>query len=752
MSNGVSEITVDIFDTDVQIVSGDPEVVPLQMGQNPLTISVVDNNKDKYTPIKSKQAKIEIKTEAGIDIMTFTGSRDNRFYVEIYNGDSTFLFKGFLVTADLTQPFLPNRQTLVLTASDCLALLRDVPLTDSDGDTPVGKNRIIKYIAWALEKTGMNLFIKVVNNLRHGSGPVTVALVNFSNPSSTIFFPASTEDKFYPGQEIQVSSAGTNNGNTFVVVQNNGGLNIEVTPAPVHESGATNVTFIDTSSNGHFYTKVYLDAKTFESEIGECENCYQVLEKILGKDCFITQYQGEWWIVRIDEFDENDIYVSVFESDGTFDTNNGATSYNIEIGETEVFRFALADQLLEREMAPGYTKLIYNYNFPLEVPCNKDFSRGDVIDDTLPEKTYALDCWTLREGVPGFYGTVDGTTATIHRIFNDIDYEEERYVVLTARTSFETSSINDATYIESEAIPVSEKDKISASVQFRCDSDIGTGGNGNARLFRIVLNGDDGSWWILGEDSTGDGIPKWFNTSAWTVNTAKGAVSVDFDVDDTEWRTISWDAPAVPISGNIYLWLNQFNQLNSSDDNREVWYSNLSFSYLPYINGSYQQYTGQYQKVTRTETGYLSKKEDEVFISDSPKKLFKGAMFVLVDGAYVLTTWFYPHNVFPSGPPDATYIHPYGELQIRSYFNQYRKANVIFTGTIRGLSNTWPDLINKFLLTDAHAAATNRYFLNTAFNQDWKTGLMQGSILIECYDRIDGKIYSEEREFKYISR
>ena len=36
--------------------------------------------------------------------------------------------------------------------------------------------------------------------------------------------------------------------------------------------------------------KCYLDAKTFEADAGERENCYTVLEKILGHDCFVTQY------------------------------------------------------------------------------------------------------------------------------------------------------------------------------------------------------------------------------------------------------------------------------------------------------------------------------------------------------------------------------------------------------------------------------------------------------------------------------
>ncbi|MGA4923463.1 hypothetical protein, partial [Bacillus subtilis] len=68
--------------------------------------------------------------------------------------------------------------------------------------------------------------------------------------------------------------------------------------------------------------------------------------------------------------------------------------------------------------------------------------------------------------VPGYYGTVDGTTATIHKLYNSINYEIERYIVLTPRTTYETSSINDATYIQSESIVVNEKDKLNVSADY----------------------------------------------------------------------------------------------------------------------------------------------------------------------------------------------------------------------------------------------------------------------------------------------
>ena len=350
--------------------------------------------------------------------------------------------------------------------------------------------------------------------------------------------------------------------------------------------------------------------------------------------------------------------------------------------------------------------------------------------------------------MPGYYGTVDGTTVTIHRIFNINTYEIERYIVLTPRTTFETSSIDDATYIESEAIEIQEKDKFTASISFRMPTDIATGGNGSARLFRVVLNGDDGSWWILGNAVNSNNENIWYNTSNWTLFSGEGSTVVDFDDDDTEWRDISWTSSPVPISGNLYIWINQLNQLNSSDDNLDIWYNNLQFDYIPFINGSYQKYSGQYHKVSRDPDNYLAKRENEVYVSDSPKPILKGGMYFNNGTALILTSQFYDYHKFPSGTP--TYIKPYGEHQIRSVFNQYRNSNRVFNGSIQGTGLNWCDVIHKYSLTDINPNTDNRFFMLTSFEQNWKTGYWTGQF-IECWNT-DDRVLTDDWEFKYIAQ
>lgn len=521
-------------------------------------------------------------------------------------------------------------------------------------------------------------------------------------------------------------------------------------------SDVSDISIPNTDPEHMFYT-TYLEAKTFEDEIGTSIDGYSAIERILGEEAVLFQMKGQWWILRRDEVEHptRGLYVTKFDSSGSFVSNLGEIDFRKEIGKIRDIKFSEEASIAVVSRALKSVRLDYNYNTPREVPCNKDFSRGDVIDDTFPEKTYALDCWTLREGVPGYYGTVDGTTVTIHRQFNSNDYETERYIVLTPRTTFETSSINDATYIESEAIYIDEKDKFSASIDWRTQNDIASSLSTNVRLFRCVLNGDDGTWWILGEDTTGDGIHKWFNTSLWTVNTAKGATTVILDDDDTELHSISWDAPPVPVTGKLYLWINQLNQLNNAVDDIDIWYNNLSFTYIPFINGSYQSYTGQYHKTTQTGN-YKGKREKEVFISDSPKKLFKGGLFEFDGSVYVLAENYYNAAVYPSGPPDATYTHPYGHIQLFDVWNQFRNDMRVLQTTLQGCdldltdSDGLPDsahLINKWNPIDTSSNLVNKYFHLLTFNQNHDSAGWTGTFR-EAVDLTREKNY-DNHEFKY---
>lgn len=844
MMDDSTTVTTKIYDTRILIPDGDtPQRIDLTPAAEPLVIKTGDNSRDKFTTIKAKIAVIKFISGNYIDFTAFADAADNSFYVEITTGGSDTLFKGYLVLDGMSQNFYPDPNVVTLIASDHLGILKDIPLTDDGSEVLRGKYKLSEVIAFCLKKTGLSLPIRVVNNLRHGSSTASYLSLfsvagNYISVTTTNF-----ESYFYAGQEITITGTASNNG-TFHVDYVVNSLTQEVHLIETITTGEqVTASYSDTSSTSHFYDKIFVDAKTFESSIGELEDCYTVLQKILGEDCFITQFDGKWWISRIDEYDDastGGLYVASFDANGLFSSLAAETNYNKRIGLAETMR-PVADWIISADRPLGTAVEKFDYTFPLETPENSDFARGDLsatISDT--EKRYNVDYWNLQQG-----SIIAPTTPTVSayttRIFNDIGYETERYVVLTSRSSH-AGADSTQEYLKSEAIPVHQLDKFTVSVDWRLSGNP-TSSGGNYYLLRCFLNGDDGSWYILGNidfnpDTYNQTDYNWWNTSVWTANTGAGGQPITFgDLDDTQWRSLSWDSPPVPVTGRVYLILHQFNQITGATDDLNIHFTSLRFEYIPLINGSYRKYSGQHQKITRSPESYLAKRENIVYLSDSPKKLINGAMFfisrfasifsgstiftasnsfsvsgdqrslfwvtrhikitgtannnittritsvsyssgtnrttVTVEGTtatetvsatiseavFTITNRFYPHNVFPGGlgAGNMDHAHPYGEVQIRSVFNQYRNANRIFEGSVykNYVSTDTPfkqtDLIHKYYLTDYSSPNIfNKYFLCNDMEQDWKTGVWR-AIFIEVYDRGAGKVYDDTREFKYLT-
>lgn len=624
-------VRVDISPTDYLIDDADtPEIIPLTGTGSPFTVSTVNNDESKFQQIRSKQAKIEFVSNVGdgLTISTFSNGPDNLWVVTALIPTVETIFTGYLIMADNQQPFLPDPNVVVLTATDHLAVIKEIALVDYDDNILSGKYRVADLVTMCLRKTGLSLPLYVVDNLKPGAGTMLTDVANFSSVSSFIFFPSVKMPKLYVGMRFTVDSP-LNSGTIFTVLENNSGDNVLVSPTPVAESGALNVTFTD-ELQGHWYDIVYIDSKTFEQEINLSQDCYTVLEKLLGQNGFITQWKGAWYILRIDEIDSFDYIVTEFDTDGIL---VGSTTQDISkaVGRAEDTKFANADTLLRFLRPHGYIRETYNYDYPLEAPCNSDFQRGGLTNTISAfEKDFNIDCWTKRRGLPGGYISPITITDYIKRLYNANGYEIERYIYITPQVGHSGFSSTDEEYIESEAIPVLINDKFTASIDWRLGVDLTTS-SASPRLFRMVLHGTDGSWWVLGRPSDISGTDStltWYDTSGWTVNTARGKTGIVFgDQDETKWQNIEWEAPPVPVSGDLYMWVAQFYQSSTTGVNTTIYYDNLRFEYIPYANGSYQKFSGQSTQTTRPETGYLAKQENEVFISDAPFPFAKGAMF-----------------------------------------------------------------------------------------------------------------------------
>ena len=119
---------------------------------------------------------------------------------------------------------------------------------------------------------------------------------------------------------------------------------------------------------------------------------------------------------------------------------------------------------------------------------------------------------------------------------------------------------------------------------------------------------------------------------------------------------------------------------------------------------------------------------------------------------------FYNAAVNPAGPPDPTYIKPYGQIQVEAVWNQFNRVFSSFEGTIDGLDTyvldsldryDLPDLMHSFFLRDQHDATNNKKFKLLHFDQDPDLCEWNG-VFVEVFDYTIPKVYTGH-SFKYLT-
>jgi hypothetical protein len=760
------------------------EQIDIDLADNPVTIRVVDNNEDKFTPIRSKSCEIRIHTNPNINIITFGSGGDNQYKVQIcMNYTGNVIFEGWLSISDLRQDFQPDPNVLVLTATDGLGFLKDLPLTDYNGNRFSGPHRLADYIAGCLAKTGLDKTLIAEMNVKESM-------------QSTDYL-------------------------------------------------------------GHMYNTIYLDARTFMSSIDQFNDCFTVLEKILGEYCELSQQKDEWYIRAIDEFDAQSSIQVRFNADGTIASPLPEVEYNKLIGSNmSLYQMGFMNDDTQVSLQRPYKFVRHEYQFeqPQELPCNSNFERGDFIAD-LPDETidgvtytakkYNLDCWDLLRGAPPIWNELPTSDLFIKRLFDQFGREHSRYVCV----SWPTAGLQ-AHVIKSEGIDMASGDtfEFSWDIAFEENTSLGTG---NVLVASILLEGNDGTYWFLDDLSIGasntlnfpaDGETQlqWFQSnSTWSTNYKLFYINVDTNtIDNRQFRTISMSnvAPA-PVDGKLYLIFHWGNDITFADVTLLL--SNLRFTYRGLINGTYDAYTGLENKIEQAGD-YKASRDEQVYISDGPKLAFKGCLqkvigdYSIMNGTitpaifatgnyfqlsgywtwlfkeglnliisgttynntnnafvistaynslvnitsiylttntiaetaisydistnrYGLTEGFYNGAVFPDGPPSPDYIKPYGQIQSEAVWNQFNRVFSIFEGTIDGLDTyvldsldryDLPDLMHSYFLMDNHPATNNKKFKLLHFDQDPDLCEWNG-VFIEVLDSTIPKVYTGH-SFKYL--
>lgn len=503
----------------------------------------------------------------------------------------------------------------------------------------------------------------------------------------------------------------------------------------------------ETLPDDHAFDVLFLEAKTFEKEIGESDDCYTVLTKILKHIGFIGQRLGEWWIKAIDHFDAQPDSVAVFSPLGELQEIREAATYEKNIGKDETMSWAQGGATVSFNGPVSYAKETYRYQLPAEMPCNKDFERGALILDLGSVKTYAIDCWTLKSGAPPSFGANNNEAYILKKFENG--YEVEKYVEIT----YQIYVGGNASFLESSPIKVDEKDRIGFSYDMRWTQDVNNGVI-NVIQFSIRLEATDGSIYFLGEDGF------WYlSNSTWSSNYKLHVLSWDSNtIDEREWRNVATPdvVSGLPKDGNLYIMIHWENVSDLSGIFLNL--QNIQFSYEPFIDGTYKKFSGQYHKVSQSD--YNNEKlDEEIYISDSPRRIFKGAVFKEAVSGYAHVGRMFNWAVFPGGVPSDDYLHTFSWTRAFSTWNQRKLLNRVFSGTVNKIESSSldglgrcdiPTIFHTYNLTDIDEHTTDKKFVCLGFDIDlflceWRP------TLVEVIDTARGKTYNDTHEFKYIT-
>lgn len=644
---------------------------------DPMHMVVNNATAGKLSPIAGTQLVIVVEAndnELLNKLLRGTYS-DRRYRATATINDLPF-FRGFLLAADAEEPFLPT-PGIRMTLTDGLGTLKNKALVKPDGKNPTGYNKLIKYIAWALQQTGQRLPINVAVNIR--------------------------------GEEY-----GT------------------ITDHP----------------SDHFFNTHEEDAKTYEKEPGESEDSYTVLSKIFKDFCFVGLKNGEWFIKSFDEFDMQPDYYAVFDADGEFVQTQAAEYYNKNIGIGNDMKWAGETPRASFASPSKFARSTYRYETFKEVPCNINFERGTEIPPGSPtQKNYTIECWDKLYTD----GTGDHASSANMYIVKEFvnGYEKNRYL------KFEDNGVFN--FIMSEGIPMKAKDKFTIDVSRRMESNIGGTGTWTDRCVQVRLYGNDGSFWTCKGAEVANPERKWYSCdSLFQTNKKYFPFEGDYANDDREAIELyDGESAEIPVDGVIKILVYCSSLFGGTQD---TFIHRVGFTYIPYINGAHEQFTGQQHKVSGNSDA--ESVDDEVYMSDGPNLLTKGALARYNGTAHVLAGRFWNAAVFPAGPPDDSYLHPFGYIQIFNVWNQVRLLNRIFRGMVDGIESgsidplgrtDLPSIFHTYFLTDPDEHTNNKRFMLLDMDMDLNKCEMNAT-LREVYDTVIGKKYSDPYEFKYLTK
>lgn len=484
-----------------------------------------------------------------------------------------------------------------------------------------------------------------------------------------------------------------------------------------------------------------IDARTFLKDAATFEDSYTVLEKILTAwGCTLFQYHGNWHIVDLWDYTRGVTSYTIYTYNNT-DPVTGHVPINSGGVVDDDFTAKIApfgsgtwsgtinpvneNQVLGLKYANKSVKLTYRYTPPENLVNNQNLNQlGSFI---APVNGYNIVGWTQKHKDIHQQTAISNVLPYIKVITNAFGYETDRYLVIPIDTAADSYPVHNYIINNNDNFFVNKDDKLEFSITYRYNNDLGDSNSTNA----IIIMG------IQKDGTPGTNASDWYTatTGGGWISTAGQQIGINLvGLDSREWRTISFET-TIPGDGTLYLALGVGDNIPAGN---EIWYKELQLNYIPYIRGGYVPVKGDYNLMSQDED-FKNKKEIEIFVSDAPKRVLKGAMF-RNDGITLTANTWYREGI--------TEARRFGEIQaLKRYWHTLKTRykiegdfEILFFDYISGLLPI--GLLNLFY---PEYIGEEKYML-TEWEADLKTGIWQG-LMIETGTETDDP---DTNEFNYL--
>jgi len=584
-----------------------------------------DETKDNWIVIRQIVMGLFLGINDSVTWETFVSSQSDEWLI-VVDVDGQPVFEGFIVPDEGEGPFLDKPYVLSVKATNNLALLKNIPLSDVEGNDFTGDHTLIEYIAGALQKTLLNLPIRVRCNILYGS------MLNKADGLQNDMFNQTYLNyrtfKKDPATFISCYDALKFILAEFCILEYWNGM-WQITCLADRQAVPGDYYYVDYDSNGENPVGAQ-DTENF-GLVGKSQDIYPIhADAMISCTRFVKSVKTSFPYIIVPDLHNNE----------------GLR----RLGDT----------------IPGITGPVLDI-----YDDDKDEDLTEVVGSY---QGHELVGWVHKKQ---FLDEVDPITNAYIRVDKDLnDKEVTRYYVVERD---DTTPVDGATlnYIRNANTDfyVKAGDKIDVAVSGRLNHNIPEiWGACSILIFTGGDPTDDANYWNLNPFGQ-------FQTSGGA--TALGWAQFNGDnVDLLQWQTASFNDCLIPVNGILIIKLQAG---FPPGDATEAHFRELRIGYKIFMGGGYFEAKGDYW-LTEKNIGTLNITEDTVLISDAPRRILKGAMIFKNDTEDDLTTpgWYRFNTV--SSPNPTSQGDDFKEILNKAKYNdQYRRFYTI-RGSFDGLT------------------------------------------------------------------